>query len=132
MAGVRGQPNLLLRGGSTTRTSPEPEVDPTVSIEDSWAVIHEWIGRNHPSMLSLLNGPAKAAEFKRLERRLGQTLPDDFKASYRVHDGSERTSGVLVGLSLMSLAVVGRTWEGWAKIADDEDTVEDLSEDCQS
>jgi cell wall assembly regulator SMI1 len=59
-------------------------------------------------------------------------LPEDFKASYRVHDGADPVSGVLIGLPLMSLAEVGRVWRGWADIADDDCTVEDLSEDCQS
>jgi cell wall assembly regulator SMI1 len=103
-----------------------------VGIEDSWAVIHDWLGLHHPSMLTLLHGPAKAADIKRLEKQIGQALPDNFQASYRIHDGSDRNSGVFVGLSLMSLSEVGRTWEGWAEIADDEEIVEDLSEDCQS
>jgi uncharacterized protein (TIGR02996 family) len=101
-------------------------------VEVAWAVLHDWLARHHPSMLSLLHGPADKAAFRRLERQIGQTLPEDFKASYRIHDGSEPVSGVLIGLPLISLAEAGRVWQGWAEIADDEDTVEDLSEDCRS
>jgi uncharacterized protein (TIGR02996 family) len=98
----------------------------------AWAVIHDWLARHHPTMLSLLNGPADKAAFGRLEAQIGRVLPEDFKASYRIHDGSHRVSGVLAGLPLLSLAEVGRVWQGWADIADDGYTVEDLSEDFRS
>ena len=83
-------------------------------------------------MLGLLRGPAKPAEFRTLEKTLGVTLPDDFKESYLIHNGSDPVSGVLVGLPLMSLAEIGRAWETWADIAADEDLVQELSEDLSS
>ena len=103
-----------------------------MSVAASWAVIHDWLTRHYPTMLGLLHGPADPAEFGRLEACIGHRLPDDFKASYSIHDGSERVSGVVIGLSLMPLAEIGHQWQGWADIADDEDTVADLSEDCRS
>src|SRR5262249_18426515 len=67
-----------------------------------------------------------------LETRIGQRLPESFKVFYRLHDGSEDVSGVLIGLSLFSLEEVGRVWEDWAGHADDQELVEDLSEDLTS
>src|SRR5262249_45669247 len=66
--------------------------------------------------------------FGPLEERIGQKLPDDFRESYLIHDGSDDVSGPIAGLPLMSLAEVGEVWEGWADIADDEGLVADLSE----
>jgi uncharacterized protein (TIGR02996 family) len=94
----------------------------------AWAVIHDWLARHHPTMLASLNGPADEAAFVRLEERVGQVLPEDFKASYRLHDGSAPESGVLIGLPLMSLEEVAQAWEVWADVANDGYTVEDLSE----
>jgi uncharacterized protein (TIGR02996 family) len=92
-------------------------------VEVAWAVIHDWLARHHPSMLALLHGPADEAAFGRLEGQVGQPLPEDFKASYRVHDGSDPVSGVLIGLPLMSLAEVGQVWQDWADIAANAGTV---------
>jgi cell wall assembly regulator SMI1 len=103
-----------------------------MSVQESWAVIHDWLRAHHPKMLRLLRKPAKPAALAKLEKHLGQALPESFKASYLIHDGSDKLAGILVGLPLMPLAEVGRTWESWAEIADDEETVEDLSEDCSS
>jgi uncharacterized protein (TIGR02996 family) len=101
-------------------------------VEVAWAIIHDWLARHHPTMLPLLNGTADAAAFAELERRVGRTLPEDFKNSYRVHDGSESDAGILIGLPLMSLKEIGDTWEMWAAIADDTDLVEEVSEDRRS
>jgi cell wall assembly regulator SMI1 len=103
-----------------------------MTVRESWDVIHDWLRAHHPKMLRLLRKPAKPAALAKLEKHLGRTLPDSFKESYLIHDGSDDLAGILVGLPLMPLAEVGRTWESWAEIADDGDTVEDLSEDCSS
>jgi cell wall assembly regulator SMI1 len=83
-------------------------------------------------MLGLLHGPSDPAEFSRLETLIGRDLPDDFKSSYLIHDGSELESGIILGLPLMPLAEVGGLWQEWANIADDEEMFADLSEKCQS
>jgi uncharacterized protein (TIGR02996 family) len=98
-------------------------------VEVAWAVIHDWLARHHPTMLALLNGPADEAAFPGLERRIGQRLPEDFKASYLIHDGSAPLAGPLIGLPLLSLVEVGRVWAFWA---DDEVLLGDLKESCSS
>ena len=103
-----------------------------MGVVQSWTGIKGWVAEYHPTMLQLLNGPADLAEFDALEARLGHALPDDFKASYLLHDSSHLVSGLILGLPLMPLAEIGHQWQGWADIAGDEETVADLSEDCQS
>src|SRR5947209_20613047 len=58
-------------------------------VEAAWAVIHDWLARNHPALLKLLRPPGKKSAFARLEARIGQRLPDSFKLLYGMHDGSE-------------------------------------------
>jgi cell wall assembly regulator SMI1 len=106
-----------------------------MSVEDSWEVIHDWLAFHHPHLLGSLRGPADPSEFRGLEERIGHTLPDAFKHSYLIHDGSDsptRLAGPLIGLRLMSLNAIGRQWKSWAEIADDEELVEEMSEDRRS
>jgi uncharacterized protein (TIGR02996 family) len=101
-------------------------------VEIAWAIIHDWLARNHPAMLKLLHSPKKKPGFARLEARIGQRLPESFKVFYGIHDGSEEVSGVLIGLSLFPLARIREVWQQWADYADDEELVDDLSEDLTS
>jgi cell wall assembly regulator SMI1 len=103
-----------------------------MTVDDSWAIIHDWLQRHHPSMRSLLRGPAHPAALAELEEQIGQTLPDDFKRSYLIHDGSERISGILVGLPLMSLAEIHSNWEMWTEVASELEADDDLSQACRS
>jgi cell wall assembly regulator SMI1 len=96
----------------------------------AWAVIHDWLHRHHPTMLKLLHGPADEAAFGQLEQRVGRTFPEDFKASYRIHNGSDDMAGILIGLPLMSLEEVGENWQGWADIGADFD--DDLNDSVYS
>jgi uncharacterized protein (TIGR02996 family) len=98
----------------------------------AWAVIHHWLARHHPTMLSLLHGPADEAHFGRLERWIGQAMPEDFKASYRIHDGSEEFSGVVIGLQLMPLAEIGFVWQTQAEMVENGYTFVDIMEGCFS
>lgn len=101
-------------------------------VEDSWEVIHDWLAFHHPTMLGLLRGPADFAAFAPLEAKIGHTLPDAFKESYLIHDGSDPLAGILIGCPLMPLAKVAYNWEMWADIANDADLVQELSEDRAS
>lgn len=100
-----------------------------MSVEDSWEVIHDWLAFHHPTMLGLLRGPAKFDAFPKLETKIGHALPDAFKESYLIHNGSADRAGVLIGCPLMSLAEVARNWALWAGIAKDADLVAGLSRD---
>lgn len=103
-----------------------------MSVERSWETIHTWLNQHHPTLRKQLRGPADPADFAKLEQRIKQTLPADFKASYLIHNGSKADAGPLIGLPLLSLAEIGRVWKGWADIGDDDDLIEDLNEECES
>jgi cell wall assembly regulator SMI1 len=101
-----------------------------VIVNESWDIIHAWLAQHHPSMLSLLRGPADRAALAGLEARTGRPLPEDFKRSYLIHDGSDDDSGPLAGLTLMSLSAIGSNWEMWASIAGEDYT--DVDAECRS
>jgi cell wall assembly regulator SMI1 len=101
-----------------------------MNVEESWHVIRDWLARHHPTLLPMLHAPADDAAFTSLEDRIGFALPDDFKQSYRIYDGSDETCGPLVGLPLMSLAVIARSWDVWADVADEGNV--DLDAECRS
>jgi cell wall assembly regulator SMI1 len=101
-----------------------------MTVDESWDIIHRWLTQHHPAMLSLLHGPAQPAALAALEAQTGHRLPDDFKRSYLIHDGSDSACGPLAGLPLMPLSTIASNWEMWASIADDDDA--DLNEPCRS
>lgn len=103
-----------------------------MSTQDSWKIIHDWLSKKQPSMISLLNPPATLDDFRQLEEIIGYPLPDNFKELYLIHNGSDPDSGILVGLPLMSLEEMLNTWKIWVDIVDDGGTVEDISNECHS
>lgn len=58
-------------------------------IEVSWHRIDSWVVQNVPDGLSVPGG-ATEESIMRAEQQLGYTLPRELKASYRLHDGSNR------------------------------------------
>ena len=101
-----------------------------MTVDESWSIIHGWLGEHHPAMLPRLRGPADPAALAALEAHTGCRLPEDFKRSYLIHDGSDDVSGPLVGLTLMSLSRISSNWDMWASIVDDDNA--DLDAECRS
>ena len=56
-------------------------------IDELWQRLKDWANTNAPEMLSDLNPGASVDDIKSLEKQLGVTLPDAFKASLAVHNG---------------------------------------------
>lgn len=55
-----------------------------------------------------------------LEKHVGQELPEDFKAFYRVHDGQGRKAfGLVFGLELLSLRRIKQEWDNWKRVGED-------------
>lgn len=63
------------------------EVDKRVA--EAWARIEAGLGRVLPSSLRQLNAPAPAHAIDAVEAALAITLPPDFRASLRVHNGTD-------------------------------------------
>jgi len=59
------------------------------TVAETWDRIHAWLGLNAAQILAELNPGASEEKIKELENKLEvNDLPDDFKESYRIHDGS--------------------------------------------
>jgi cell wall assembly regulator SMI1 len=103
-----------------------------MNVRDSWDVIHSWLDKNQPSLKAKFQAPARKKDLAHLEKVTGFVLPDDFKASYLIHNGSDSMSGPIIGLPLMSLAEIERGWKTWADLANDEDLLAALNDDFSS
>jgi hypothetical protein len=82
-----------------------------------WKRIHTWLDANAPAGYGNLRPGASAKEVQAAEKTLGLKLPDDFKASYRIHDGQGMQPGLVggEGWRLLSLKEIVATWGRWSR-----------------
>jgi cell wall assembly regulator SMI1 len=87
------------------------------TIPESWSRITAWFSSNAPAVIADLNPPASDEDLARIETTLGVTLPDDFKALYRIHDGQRQDAfGVFFGLFFLSLTRLQQRWDTWREL----------------
>lgn len=67
------------------------------SISELWQRIDTWLQTFAPARAAYLEPGAAPEELAKAEDALGLTLPVDFKASYRIHNGARRGSNLLMG-----------------------------------
>lgn len=88
-------------------------------VNVAWDVIHDWMKRECPVLLPTLNPPASQSDLVALEKAVGAALPDDFKASYRIHNGSARWPGPIIGVPMLSTTDIQRVWSKLQAVAKD-------------
>jgi cell wall assembly regulator SMI1 len=103
----------------------------------SWQRIEAWFRARQPEVVESLQPGASAEQVSDFERSTGLTLPDDVKASYRIHDGQKNRygPGLLLGAGLNSLAEVRDNWEFFAGLEveySQQDVSNDADEECSS
>ena len=85
-----------------------------------WERIHDWLAVNAPQVLENLRPGANDEEIYRAEAFFGVEFPEDFKLSYRVHDGQEEECCSLFPyLEFLSLQNVIKISEKWQNYSDD-------------
>lgn len=87
---------------------------PNVSTSDvagNWDRLHRWYAEHLPVVMETWNPPASEEQIADFERRIGRPLPEEVKASYRIHDGQRQRPGALYGLALHSLDEILEHWE---------------------
>jgi cell wall assembly regulator SMI1 len=62
-------------------------MDNVTRIERFWHDLEAWLKQTAPRWLETLPPPVSEDAIKALESQLGVALPEEFKASYRIHDG---------------------------------------------
>lgn len=94
-----------------------------------WTRIEDWLANNAPETLRNLNPGATDAEIASTEEFIGISFPDDFKDSYRIHNGQraydETPDGQQIDYCLMdmwqllSLDRIKDEWSCWKGLLDD-------------
>ena len=72
-------------------------------METIWNRIETWLVANAPEILNNLQPGATDEAIKQAEIFLGIELPEDVKASYRLHNGQDGYNGLMDGWELLSL-----------------------------
>jgi cell wall assembly regulator SMI1 len=72
---------------------------------------------NAPEGYGQLRDGASAEAISAAEKSMGMKLPDDIKASYRIHDGQENEPGLIggEGWCLLSLQEMVEQWGRWSQ-----------------
>jgi cell wall assembly regulator SMI1 len=91
----------------------------THSIEELWTRLETWLDANAPALVPTLQPGASEAEIQQTEAFLCVQFPDDFKASYRIHNGQENyADGLLYGREFLSLERIRDEWKVWKELLD--------------
>jgi cell wall assembly regulator SMI1 len=82
-----------------------------------WQRIHAWLDASAPAGYGDLRPGASAKAIRAAENAMGLKLPDDVKASYRIHDGQGNEPGLIggEGWRLLSLQEMVETWGRWSR-----------------
>jgi cell wall assembly regulator SMI1 len=115
----------LLEGVKPT-SKADQKVTTQPTIADSWRKIEVWLAANEPQLMSSLNPGATDAQILEVEKAIGNSLPEQIKESYRIHNG--QSSGDLIpspqpdadesSYVLYSTVEMLREWRSWKELAD--------------
>lgn len=91
-------------------------------MQDLWNRLETWLNANAPHILATLQSGATEEEIKQAESFLSVQFPDDFKASYRIHNGQKNypSYGLLNGREFLSLEPIQDEWTIWKDLLDGE------------
>lgn len=100
-------------GGASWAASPVPA---------QLAALQAWLKKHLPSVAANLNPGASDAQLDRLEKVIGQPLPEDFRVLYRWRNGQSQhvNTGPWYGLNFLSVDEVIDNWKVHADIIDHE------------
>lgn len=84
------------------------DADPVRSLER----IEAWLAREHPDRLPLFRPGASSGTLRRIEARLGTTLPADIRMLYGAHDGQpEGAPSLYLNQRWLPVDVMAVAWE---------------------
>ncbi len=112
---VSGCEDPLSVGHTDERPSNITTDSETRSVEVVWEALVELHEEQYPEYGFCLNEPASEEALRNVQREVGQTLPDDVQALYRLADGQSRGEGCLPlfgdGYWFLSLDEMASWWQ---------------------
>lgn len=88
-------------------------------MQEIWERIEAWLAINAHEILKDLQPGATNTQIKQLEALLGIELPEDFKASYLIHNGQFGNVGGLFNCNeFLSLERIQDEWQCWKDLLD--------------
>src|SRR5687767_2048345 len=88
-------------------------------MDEIWSRIDSWLAANAPDVLRSLHSGASEDDIRQTEVSLGVELPEDVRASYRVHDGqSFEGPGLINTREFLSLERIRDEWKIWKDLLD--------------
>lgn len=84
-----------------------------------WTKFEAWLSQNWPEGLASLNPPATDEEIAGLQAALGVTLPEDYVACLKVHNGQDPDiGGLFEGTEFLSTDEILAQWTVWKEVLD--------------
>jgi cell wall assembly regulator SMI1 len=99
----------------SSRSMAEVSLQSPRDVSHSWALLDAWLV-SAPDAISIeLNPPATDEEIGALERELGVSMPDEFIASLKIHNGQagSYTGDFAGGEALLDIGGIAKEWGNW-------------------
>jgi cell wall assembly regulator SMI1 len=89
-------------------------------MRDVWTRFEAWLSEHWPEGLASLNPPATDEQITGLQQALGVTLPDDYVACLKIHNGqaSNAGGGMFDGYEFLSTDEILAQWAVWKELLD--------------
>jgi cell wall assembly regulator SMI1 len=89
-----------------------------------WTRFEVWLAEHWPEGLASLNAPATDEQIARLQEALGLTLPDDYVACLKIHNGqAANVGGIFEGSEFLSTDEILAQWTIWKDLLDGGDFI---------
>jgi cell wall assembly regulator SMI1 len=89
-------------------------------MDELWLTLEHWLEQHLPEVLTDLHLGCSSEALDELEQHLGCSLPADFKALYRRHNGQRgEATGIWCGLPFLSLDALYDQWRTWRDLAEE-------------
>ncbi len=98
----RGEKNRGPKAARERERKPE--------IAESWKRIEQWLEENYQGGPSFMADGASDDALAAAEEEMGLTFPEGFKQWLRLHDGQQKSVGVIGGWRFLSLSEVVSCW----------------------
>ncbi|HZZ79660.1 MAG TPA: SMI1/KNR4 family protein [Gemmataceae bacterium] len=105
------------------------------SIKSAWQRLKRWSVANVPQLTRADCPPALEAEIRKFEDAIGQKLPKDVRASYRIYNGQCAGLGIVFGLAVDPLQECLHNWTNWIngyQMNVDDGSAADMDARCSS